>query len=298
MIQWCAFYTKGTKYEQEAENLVNQFVRWNILVEKIPLEDKHNWMQTIYGRAIRLDELMEQQCSNPDKPVHDDDWIGLLDTDLLVRSDPVLLKAAPPKGYDVMVTDAGNSAAIGRRFSAGIVAFAPTKEGRKALREWAKYCKEDPLRGQKMNLLEQCYLEWALLERSVAKRFIVPLDKYNTIPYGTSWQTSICLHTRDPQVLKDAAPCESLLPPLPGPRLYVPTLPEDLVPAKPEDLVVPEAGDPKTWAQTVGTAVYPEGYVEPEPEPEAKATPVVVREAGRTYFDGVEQKPKKGKKGK
>jgi hypothetical protein len=195
-IAYKTFYTPLSKYQDEAAFLKLQLEKWNINVEtmsygvdgRVP-ERKDDWMPLCLQRAIMLDAMFSQPEWPADTP------IGLLDTDLIVCSEPKLMREIPA-GHDVLCTDMGHAVASGRRFSAGILAFAPSEQGRKALREWANYCKKGPMMGR--GLSEQEYLEWSFTEKSQARRYVLPRT-YNKIPdKNTGWTDNVVLHTHDP----------------------------------------------------------------------------------------------------
>jgi hypothetical protein len=232
MIRWRTYYTPGTPYEQEAQELVANMAKHGITVSAIPYQQQHDWMRTCMARSILLHEEMELNIANAaSDPDAARDWLGLMDADLIIKEPPTLLKD-PPEGYDVMCHDAGGAVAFGRRFPAGIAAFAPTIQGRKALGEWARQCKDDQL--QHMNLREQIFLQGALTECSQPKIFKLPAS-YHCIPYGETWKTAVVVHSRD----KDLKRC--ILEGIPLPR---PMPNNDPLPRKPKEAPVQAPGGP------------------------------------------------------
>ena len=195
-IRWYTFYTAGTKYETEALSLIEQFKKYDIEVTGVPYPNKTDWMVNCMSRSIQMNDIFNLDLENKEYPPNTAAPIGVLDTDLLVFKEPVLMREMP-KDKDVLITDAGK-VALGRRFSAGIVAFNSTVGGRAALAQWAKYCREDKIKA--LGLREQCYLEFAIKEHGSPQLSILPWT-YNTIPSDPrihDLKPVVVMHSRDP----------------------------------------------------------------------------------------------------
>ena len=120
----------------------------------------------------RASVLQKLSCEYPD------DGIGLLDSDLTCMQDPIILKDFVG---DIAVHDGGPASPPQMQYSAGVLIFGATPDGRSCLDLWTKLCHDD--KTPTYELREQLYLKQAIehtdaLITHVGDAYNKHIDKY------------------------------------------------------------------------------------------------------------------------
>jgi len=175
MINWFVYSTEHPQYRDAANKLIEKGQRWGVNINGVALENKKSWMLNCLSRPQLLYKY---------SLTHPLEYVGLLDSDLDIRKEPIMLKDEF-KG-DVLVSYLGSHFALDRQYSAGIVGFAPTSLGQKTLERWAVYCYDDGINGESGYLLAEQY--WLYKAITEVNPVIVQLPKtYNKleVPWDT-----------------------------------------------------------------------------------------------------------------
>jgi len=192
-IYWFVYSTEHPQYRDAALRLVAQGQKWGMAIENVAIENKKSWMANCMHRP----QLLYQYSLT-----HLNEYIGLLDSDLDIISEPTMLKEEF-KG-DILGSYLGSNYAKDRQYSAGIVAFAPTELGHKVLEQWAIYCYDDGIDGESGYLLaEQYWLYKAITEVNPImvqlpikqyNKIVLPWDDFTSLPTARECSNVIVAH--------------------------------------------------------------------------------------------------------
>jgi len=183
VTRFYCFSTVNTPYEAVALKCAASFGKHGVIVSLRSMPVVGGWMRNCMARAEALRSHWMGECP--------DDAVCLLDADLECLGDPVALLDFPG---DVAVHDSGPDVPNESRYSAGVLAFAPTPEGKCILSRWVDLCAGDKHFGKALR--EQLYLREAIQEREAqgARVFRLPRTYNMHIDHHKDGDGTVILH--------------------------------------------------------------------------------------------------------
>ena len=122
-----SYYTMGTGYETQVENLKDSLRRFNLDNDVLGVPDQGTWRKNVYYKAGFLKRMMTKHAGRP---------IVFVDADAVFRMNPVLFN-----DYDC---DFACHFFNGKELLSGSLYIGNTKGGRMMISEWIKKNKENP----------------------------------------------------------------------------------------------------------------------------------------------------------